>query len=243
MHSPERTLSEVKVRRPLRGQPGMHRAGREDHRHRHPLGALAACRSARGGSPRRAPPPRPRRGCARARPAARSAAAGREGAVDLAPPRRRTAATIAAKRAFETNGLSSCRISVCELSWSSTFLRLPNRVFSAHHPMLAQAVDRRVGHLAEVLPEVVAERPVARRQHRGRRVVAHRADRLLAVLGHRVRARSRAPRPSSPPRSAAGAARRPSKTGRSSAPPVSVLEVGDRADPLAERLARRPSGP
>ncbi len=36
--------------------------------------------------------------------------------------------TIAAKRAFETNGLSSCRISVWLLSWSSTFLRLPNRV-------------------------------------------------------------------------------------------------------------------
>ena len=47
--------------------------------------------------------------------------------------------TIAAKRAFDTNGLSSCRIRVWLLSSSSTLLRLPNRVFSAHHPMLAQA--------------------------------------------------------------------------------------------------------
>ena len=31
--------------------------------------------------------------------------------------------------AFDMNGLSSCRISVWLLSWSSTFLRLPNRVF------------------------------------------------------------------------------------------------------------------
>ena len=136
--------------------------------------------------------------------------------------------TIAAKRAFDTNGLSSCRISVWLLSSSSTFLRLPNRVFRLITRCSRKRVDRRVGHLAEVLPEVVAERPVARRQHRGRRVVAHRADRLLAVLGHRRAARSRAPRPSSRPRSAAAAARRPRRAAaprrRSSRSSRSVIE-------------------
>ncbi len=54
----------------------------------------------------------------------------------------------------------------------------------AHHPRLAQRVDRRVGHLAEVLAEEVRQRPVLVRQHRKRRVVAHRADGFLAVLDH-----------------------------------------------------------
>jgi hypothetical protein len=43
----------------------------------------------------------------------------------------------------------------------------------AHHPRLAQRVDGRVGHLAEVLAEEVREWPVLFRQHRQRRVVAH----------------------------------------------------------------------
>ena len=54
-----------------------------------------------------------------------------------------------------------------------------------HHELFADRVDRRVGHLREQLLEVVVEdlRPV--RQHRQRGVVAHRADRLLAVHRHR----------------------------------------------------------
>jgi hypothetical protein len=55
----------------------------------------------------------------------------------------------------------------------------------AHHPGLAKGVDRRVGHLTEVLPEEVRQGPVLVGQHRQRRVVAHRADRLLGVLDHR----------------------------------------------------------
>ena len=193
----------------LAGQPGMHRAGREDHRHRHPVGVPGRGRSAPGGSPRRAPPPRPRRGSARARPAARSARRRPRRCSRSATTAAPNCSSIAAKRAFETNGLSSCRISVCELSWSSTFLRLPKRVFSAHHPMLAQAVDRRVGHLAEVLPEIVAERPVARAQ--APRAACRRPSSRSPPCRPRPSraARSRAPRPSSRRRSAAGAARRP----------------------------------
>ena len=55
----------------------------------------------------------------------------------------------------------------------------------AHHPVLAQAVDGRVRHLAKVLPEVVAQRAVARGQHRRRRIIPHRRERLLAGLRHR----------------------------------------------------------
>ena len=53
-----------------------------------------------------------------------------------------------------------------------------------HDVALAQGVDRRVGHLAEILAEVVVHAAIGVRQHRERRVVAHRADGLLAVLDH-----------------------------------------------------------
>ena len=52
-----------------------------------------------------------------------------------------------------------------------------------HHPRFAQAVDRRVGDLAERLAEIVVQASVFFAQHRDRRVVAHRSDRLGA-LGH-----------------------------------------------------------
>ena len=55
----------------------------------------------------------------------------------------------------------------------------------AHDPILAQRVDRRVGDLAELLAEEVMQAAIAGRQHRHRRVVAHRAERLLAFLRHR----------------------------------------------------------
>ncbi len=49
----------------------------------------------------------------------------------------------------------------------------------------AQAVDRRVGHLAEVLAEELADEPRLVGDDRERRVVAHRSDRLLRALHHR----------------------------------------------------------
>jgi hypothetical protein len=54
----------------------------------------------------------------------------------------------------------------------------------AHDAGLPQGIDRRVGHLAEVLAEEVAERTVLFRQHGQGRVVAHRADGFLALLDH-----------------------------------------------------------
>ena len=53
----------------------------------------------------------------------------------------------------------------------------------AHHDRLADRVDRRVRDLGEELLEVREERRVAVAQHGQREVVAHRADRLLALGG------------------------------------------------------------
>ena len=51
--------------------------------------------------------------------------------------------------------------------------------------LLADAVQRRVGHLGEQLLEVVVEHPRTGRQHRDGSVAAHRAQRLLSGAGHR----------------------------------------------------------
>ena len=59
----------------------------------------------------------------------------------------------------------------------------PDLGLQRHHDRLAQRIDRRVGDLRELLAEVVVERAHLVRQHRHRRVVAHRADRLALVLG------------------------------------------------------------
>ncbi len=56
----------------------------------------------------------------------------------------------------------------------------------AHHQFLADRVDRRVGDLCEVLLEVVEQQPRTVRQHRDRGVAAHRADRIVARLRHRL---------------------------------------------------------
>jgi hypothetical protein len=51
--------------------------------------------------------------------------------------------------------------------------------------LLADRVDRRVGDLGEELLEVIVEQARLVGEHRERRVVAHGADGLDAVLGHR----------------------------------------------------------
>ncbi len=58
--------------------------------------------------------------------------------------------------------------------------------FQRHHDGFAQRVDRRVGDLCELLAEVVIGRPYAARQNCHGRIVAHRADRFLALLGQRT---------------------------------------------------------
>ncbi len=55
-----------------------------------------------------------------------------------------------------------------------------------HARSFAQRIDRRVGHLGEVLAEEVSQRPPLVRQHGQGCIVAHRADGFLAVLDHGV---------------------------------------------------------
>ena len=55
----------------------------------------------------------------------------------------------------------------------------------AHHQFFADAIDRRIGDLCEVLLEIGVQQLRLRRQRRDRRIVTHRADRFLAELRHR----------------------------------------------------------
>ena len=55
----------------------------------------------------------------------------------------------------------------------------------AHHDLLADRVDRRVGDLGEQLLEVGEQRRRLVGEHRQREIVAHRPDRLGPLDGHR----------------------------------------------------------
>ena len=70
-------------------------------------------------------------------------------------------------------------------SSSKMLPRLPKRVLRLITRHSRKRIDRRVGDLAELLAEEVVQAAIARRQHGERRVVAHRAHRLLGVLHHR----------------------------------------------------------
>ena len=54
-----------------------------------------------------------------------------------------------------------------------------------HHELLANRVDRGIGHLGEQLAEIRREELWPRGEHRQRRVVPHGAGRFLARVGHR----------------------------------------------------------
>ena len=128
MHSAARTLIEVKVRRPCRvSQVCTAEVARI-------IGI--AIRSGPTASSVRIRWPTPARTASSASwrtrvSAARSASRG--ASVAMVQSITRTPSATAARSAsnwpFETTGLSMVKISVWLLSWSSTFLRLPNRVF------------------------------------------------------------------------------------------------------------------
>ena len=61
----------------------------------------------------------------------------------------------------------------------------PDERDEAHHQLLADRVDRRVGDLGEVLLEIGVEQLRLVGERRDRRVVAHRADGFLAGRRHR----------------------------------------------------------
>ncbi|MPL60913.1 hypothetical protein SDC9_06477 [bioreactor metagenome] len=171
---------------PLAGQPRMHRRGREDHRHRHLLGILMLVGQH---EVQRARAHRVLRlGADPLEPLAQRflIGAGGEGAVDH---RHRVAEDlhhlgifgIGDERAFEDQDLGLRAVLVEHV------LQVAEAGLQRHHPAFTKGVDRRVGDLGEVLPEEVAQRAILLRQHRGRRVVAHRGERFLAVLGHRCK--------------------------------------------------------
>ena len=54
----------------------------------------------------------------------------------------------------------------------------------AHHQLLADRIDRRVGDLGEVLLEIIVQQAAAVRQHGDRGVGSHRTDRVLAAARH-----------------------------------------------------------
>ena len=82
------------------------------------------------------------------------------------------------ERAFQNDDLGLAAVFVQHV------LEVAEPGLEAHHPCLAQAVDRRVGHLAEVLAEEVAQGPVLFAQNRRGRIIPHRRDLFLPVLCH-----------------------------------------------------------
>ena len=62
----------------------------------------------------------------------------------------------------------------------------PDHRDQAHHQFLADRIDRRIGDLGEILLEIIVEQLGLVREHRQRRVGAHRADRIVAHLRHRL---------------------------------------------------------
>ena len=143
----------------------------------------------------------------------------------------------------EITGLSSTKTSVCFSSCASTLPRLRKRVFRLITRSSRSEIDRRVRDLAEILPEIMRQRPVAVREHRERRVVAHRAHRLPCR-----------PRPSDEgsvrdPRSCMPAAiwRRRSvvlaEQARLGARPDDRLELDDLLRPFLDRDIRPRAGP
>ena len=58
-----------------------------------------------------------------------------------------------------------------------------------HHPRLTQAVNRRIGHLAESLTEIMMQAAIMLRQHGDRCVIAHGPHSLIGVFHHGVQDR------------------------------------------------------
>ena len=85
---------------------------------------------------------------------------------------------IAKERAVEHDDLGLAAVFIQHI------LEVAKPRLKRHHPVFAQAVDRGVGHLAEVLTEEMGQRAVHLGKHRRGRVVAHGGDRLFRVFGH-----------------------------------------------------------
>ena len=112
-----------------------------------------------------------------------------------------------------------------------------------HHPLLAQGIDGRVGDLTEILAEEVMERPVLLGEHGQRRVVAHRADRFLCLLDHRVEHQLQILHGDADGELAASQPLAVEQGRLASARFDDVVDDGDVPGPLAERALRRRASP
>ena len=83
------------------------------------------------------------------------------------------------ERAIQNNDFSLAGILIQDI------LQVPEPRLQAHHPEFAQRVDRRVRDLREILPEVMAQRPIHLGQNSRRGIIAHRRQRLFPVFSHR----------------------------------------------------------
>jgi hypothetical protein len=162
----------------------MHRAGGKDHRHRHiglVLPLIGQDDVARAGA----------HGILRLRPDTFQPPAQRvggtvhgEGAVDVDNAVAEMADHLIELRIGDEGAVQHEDLGLAAVLVQHV-LEVAEPGLEAHHPVFAKRVDGRVRDLAEVLPEIVAERAILARQHRRRRVVAHRGQRFLPVLGHR----------------------------------------------------------
>ena len=168
----------------LAGQPAVHGRGRKDHRHGDLFGPLIFVGQHQMG--------RARTdsifgfGTDTLQPEAQRLwpAVGREGAVDHRHLRAELLEHhlifgIGDEGAFQHEDFGLGRAFIQHV------LQVAEPRLERHDPRFAQAVDRRVGDLAEVLAEEMRQRAILFGQNRNRGVIAHRGDHFLAVLGHR----------------------------------------------------------
>ena len=108
-----------------------------------------------------------------------------ERAVDLlARTARRNAPSAACQSAPVNTGESSTSTRSRRSRVSRMLARFPNRVFSDITWRSRKRIDRRIGDLAKILPEELADQPRLVADDGKRRVVAHRPDRFLGALDH-----------------------------------------------------------
>ncbi len=86
----------------------------------------------------------------------------------------------------EITGLSSTNTLCLAFILRQYVAEIAEARFQTHHAFFAQRVDRRIGDLAEILPEIMRQRAVLIGEHGEWGVIAHRTNGFFAVLHHRV---------------------------------------------------------
>ncbi len=82
------------------------------------------------------------------------------------------------KRTVENKDLGLAAIFVQHI------LQVAEARLKTHHPIFTQTVNRGVCDLTKILAEEVAQWAIFLRQNRAWRIIAHRGQRLFAILSH-----------------------------------------------------------